>query len=62
MSHENTSSKASFVRLELTSEQQMQVRASIGIEASAIELSAQELEERIAPAIRVTMSDLLVSG
>ena len=44
-----TSKNANFVRLELTPEQKATVRNSIGREADAIELSAQELEERIAP-------------
>jgi len=47
-----TNKTPSFVRLELTNEQKQQVRNSIGREADAIELSAKELEERIAPMIR----------
>ena len=47
-----TSKTPNFVRLELTPEQKKQVRNSIGREADAIELSARELEERIAPMIR----------
>ena len=47
-----TSKTPNFVRLELTPEQKEQVRNSIGREADAIELSARELEERIAPMIR----------
>lgn len=39
----------SFVRIELTPEQQKQVKATTGRDSVAIELSAQELEERIAP-------------
>jgi hypothetical protein len=46
-----TSKTPNFVRLELTPEQKAQVRNSIGREADAIELSARELEERIAPMI-----------
>jgi hypothetical protein len=49
MQNETASSKPTFVRLELTSEQRTQVRASTGVSIDAIELSAQELEERIAP-------------
>ena len=37
------------VRLELTEEQKAQVKAATGKDALAIELNAQELEERIAP-------------
>ena len=52
MSSEHTGKSPNFVRLELTPEQKHQVRESIGREAEAIELSARELEERIAPMIR----------
>jgi hypothetical protein len=37
------------LRLKLTPEQQEQVRQALGREAEAIELSVEELEERIAP-------------
>lgn len=48
MSQQN-SSKPSFVRLALTDAQQAQVRAETGLEAQAIELGIEALEERIAP-------------
>ena len=48
MTHENTN-KPGFVRINLTEEQKAQVRAETGKEAEAVELSAKELEERIAP-------------
>ena len=59
MSQQN-SSTPSFIRLVLTEDQRAQVRASVGIEAAALELSVQELEERIAP--RPTFTDVLVSS
>jgi uncharacterized small protein (DUF1192 family) len=37
-------------RIELTPEQKAQVREATGKEAEAVELSVEELEERIAPA------------
>jgi hypothetical protein len=37
------------VRIELTPEQKAQVRSATGKEAEAVELSVEELEERIAP-------------
>jgi len=40
------------VRLELTEEQMVQVKAATGKDARAIELSAEELEERIAPLLK----------
>ena len=40
-----------IIRIKLTPEQKEQVRKETGKEAEAIELKAQELEERIAPAI-----------
>jgi hypothetical protein len=45
----STENKPSFVRIALTEEQKAQVRTETGKDAEAIELSAQELEERIAP-------------
>lgn len=38
-------------RMTLTPEQKAQVRRSTGRDAEAIELSVEELEERIAPAL-----------
>jgi hypothetical protein len=49
MYNEPTSKTPEFVRLSLTDEQKAQVRASTGKDAEVIELSARELEERIAP-------------
>lgn len=49
MSNESSSSKPEFVRFALTPEQKEYVRKSTGVEADSIELSAKELEERIAP-------------
>ena len=37
------------VRLELTEEQQAQIKAATGKDARAVELNVEELEERIAP-------------
>jgi hypothetical protein len=42
-------SKGQF-RIELTPEQKAQVRNATGKDAEAVELSVEELEERIAPA------------
>lgn len=41
--------KKSTVKIELTDEQKQQILAETGTDASAIEFSVQELEERIAP-------------
>ena len=41
-------SKGQF-RIELTPEQKAKVRAATGKDAEAVELSVEELEERIAP-------------
>ena len=38
------------VRIELTEEQRRQLEQATGKQASALEFSAEELEERIAPA------------
>lgn len=56
MKSENSKGAPAFVRLDLTREQQAQVRESVGIEAEAIELSATELEERIAPAFTIKVN------
>lgn len=37
------------VRLELTEEQKQQIRDATGKDAEAIELTAEELEERVSP-------------
>ena len=49
MQNDNTNGTPAFVRLVLTDDQRAQVRTSVGVDADAIELSAHELEERIAP-------------
>lgn len=41
--------KHQFVRLDLTPDQKATVKEETGKDAEAIELTAQELEERIAP-------------
>jgi hypothetical protein len=45
------SSKGQF-RIELTPEQKTQIRNATGKDAEAVELSVEELEERIAPRTR----------
>jgi len=40
-----------IVRIELTPEQKQLVKKEIGKEAEAVELTTQELEERIAPRV-----------
>ncbi len=37
------------VRIELTEEQKKQIRAATGKDASAVELTVEELEERVSP-------------
>jgi hypothetical protein len=46
---EQTMSDRKMVRLDLTEEQKAQVKAATGQNANAVELSVEELEERIAP-------------
>jgi hypothetical protein len=46
---ESNMDKNAPVRINLTKEQQEAVRTATGKDAEAIELSAEELEERIAP-------------
>lgn len=40
-----------IVRIEFTPEQKQLIKQEIGKEAEAVELTAQELEERIAPRV-----------
>jgi len=40
------------LRIQLTPEQKSQIKNATGKEAEAVELSVEELEERIAPAAR----------
>jgi uncharacterized small protein (DUF1192 family) len=40
------------IRIELTEEQRKQVRAATGKDAAGLELSVDELEERILPFVR----------
>jgi hypothetical protein len=47
----STENKPNFVRINLTEEQKTQVRTETGKEAEAVELTAKELEERIAPRV-----------
>ena len=42
--------KDNTIRIELTEEQKQAIRKTTGKDAAAIEFSAEELEERIAPA------------
>jgi hypothetical protein len=51
MSESKSESKGT-VRLALTPEQQDQVRQATGKRADTLEMSIEELEERIAPALR----------
>jgi uncharacterized small protein (DUF1192 family) len=46
-------------RIALTPEQKEQVRIATGKEAEALELSVEELEERIAPVTRAGLRKLL---
>ena len=54
--------KRDSIRIELTSEQEHQIRSFSGHEITAIELDAQELEQRIAPtsATGPVLSDLSI--
>ena len=55
MYNEPTNRNPNFVRLPLTDDQKAQVRATTGKEVEAIELTPQELEERIAPRMKLPL-------
>ena len=46
-----TDKKKNPVRIELTEEQRKKIRQETGRDASAVEFTAEELEERIAPTL-----------
>ena len=48
-SQERPRSDQKNIRLELTEEQKAQIKAATGKDAKALELNAEELEQRIAP-------------
>ena len=41
--------KKGRIRIELTAEQKEQIKQATGLEIPAVELTAEELEERVAP-------------
>ena len=49
-----------IVRIDLTSSQKEQVKAKTGHDAEAIELTVQELEERIAPGQNLNHNETLL--
>ncbi len=49
-----------IVRIDLTPEQRAQVKDRIGRDAEAIELTAQELEQRIAPQLTSNYNETLL--
>lgn len=51
-----TDKKKNQVRIELTEEQRAQIRNETGRDAAAIEFTAEELEERIAPVVMISRS------
>lgn len=48
-----TPNENDLVRIDLTAEQKEQLKSSTSKEADAIELTVKELEERIAPRVRL---------
>ena len=51
-----------LIRIDLTPHQKEQIRSAIGRESETIELTVQELEERIAPRIMRNHSETLLAG
>jgi hypothetical protein len=45
--------KKKMIRIELTDEQKKLVKGATGKDAKAIELSVEDLEERLSPGVRV---------
>jgi hypothetical protein len=57
----STPSEKPLVRLDLTKPQQEQVKAATGRDGNAIELTVQELEERIAPRLATNHNETLLA-
>ena len=53
--------KRNSIRIELTTEQQQQIREFSGREVSALELEGHELEQRIAPTTAPTFGEIVVT-
>jgi hypothetical protein len=49
--------KKDTIRIELTDDQKKQIKAASGRDVQALELTAEELEERIAPGLRLSNSN-----
>jgi hypothetical protein len=49
--------KKDTIRIELTDDQKKQIKAASGRDVAALELTAEELEERIAPGLRLSNSN-----
>ena len=50
------------VRIDLTPSQKEQVKATTGREADAVELTVQELEQRIAPRLSANANETFLAG
>lgn len=57
----STNHEKQIVRIDLTSAQQEQVKTVTGREGAAIELTIQELEERIAPRLGANHNETLLA-
>jgi uncharacterized small protein (DUF1192 family) len=57
----HSSDDKALIRLSLTQEQKEQVKHSIGRDGDALELSVQELEERIAPRLAANHNEILLA-
>jgi hypothetical protein len=49
-----------FVRIDLSPEQTQQLRAATGLEVTAIELSLEELEQRVAPRLAANQNESML--
>ena len=58
---ETPAGKEKFVRIDLSPEQTEQLRAVTGLEVKAIELSVEELEQRVAPRIATNHNETLLT-
>jgi len=58
--HVSTNQSKDVIRIDLTATQQQQVKATTGHDAQAIELTMQDLEERITPRLAGNHNETLL--
>ncbi len=58
----HTPESGALVRLPLSSEQKSQVKTATGLDGEAIELTVEELEQRITPRLSSNRNETMLTG